>query len=123
MPPTEEQMRRWKKNYYNKHKDYVKQYNGTKVECEICGSIIQRSYKKVHQRNKKCIKVNPNIQANQTKPEAKADIEEPKPVKESEPEPEQIKAEPKQTSKPRTFELKLDNEDENSRVFTICIKC
>jgi hypothetical protein len=108
--PTEEQRRRWKQNYYQKHKDYVKKYNGEKVECEICGSIVQRSYKKVHQRNKKCIK-HQTKEPDQLKEESKQDIEKPKHIKESD-----------QTSKPKTIEFKLDNEMEDCKVFTITIK-
>jgi phage terminase large subunit GpA-like protein len=104
--PTDEQKRIWRKNFYQKHKEHVKEYNGTKVQCEICGCTIQRSYLRTHQKTKKCLKVNQNIQSNQV-----------------ETEPKQSEPEPKQTSKPRTFELKLDNEDENSKVFTILIKC
>jgi hypothetical protein len=118
--PTEEQRRKWKQNYYNKHKDYVKKYNGTKVTCEICGSVVQRSYKKVHQRNKKCIKhqtdneesKNQTKEPEQVKEESKQDIEEPKQVKESD-----------QTSKPKTIEFKLDNQMEDCKIFTVCIKC
>jgi hypothetical protein len=115
MPPTAEQKRIWRKNFYNKHKDHIKQYNGEKVECEICGSTIQRSYLRTHQRNKKCKKHNPNIQPNQVKPEPKPKAE---PKQEPEPEPE-----PNKLKESKKFELHLDNEIGNSKVFTICIKC
>lgn len=54
--PTAEQLKRWHRNYYLKNKEYVNQYNGTKVECELCGAIVQRSYLRGHQKTKKCMK-------------------------------------------------------------------
>jgi hypothetical protein len=54
--PTKEQQKRWHRNYYLKNKEYVNKYNGTKVTCELCNAVVQRSYLRSHQRTKKCLK-------------------------------------------------------------------
>ena len=61
--PSAEQLKKWHRNYYERNKDYVKAYNGTKVTCDLCGATVQRSYLRVHQRIvKKCLKAQENQQ-------------------------------------------------------------
>lgn len=55
--------------YKSHSKEYINAYNGTKINCELCGCPVRRSYLRLHQRRKKCIKNrNPEAQNQANKP-------------------------------------------------------
>ena len=57
---TAEQKRIWHQNYYLRNKKYVKEYN------ELCGAVVQRSYRRVHRRiTKKCLKARADVREEQ----------------------------------------------------------
>ena len=58
MSDKTEKAKEYSKRYYQKNREiWVEKYNGQKVTCTICGSIISKCNLLRHQRtNKKCMK-------------------------------------------------------------------
>jgi hypothetical protein len=46
----------YNKAYYTKHKDKIKQYLATKVECEICKRTVSKNHLQIHLGSNICKK-------------------------------------------------------------------
>ena len=99
--------------YKSHSKEYINAYNATKINCELCGLPVRRSYLRPHQKRKKCIKNrNPEYENQVKKPVLKVkDQVDQEPKKDSE-----NKEETKGSPDIKKVEIKENHEPQKDNV-------